>query len=164
MENHGRELSYTLGKKTDVPASRTRSHTAMVTNPQSNGGVTEASVLAALVDRIEKITVSKPSICKFEGDVTAAEGWLRQYERYASLQSMMPRQQADALAFHISGIALTWYTSLVVYQAGLVSHTRRVPAKVPSVTAGTLAGGNSVTCTNANSNRDSQLLTLRLSC
>ena len=64
-------------------------------------------MLAALVDRIKNIAVNTED----RRDVTAAEGWLRQYERYASLESMPPRQQTDALSFLMSGIALTWYNT-----------------------------------------------------
>ena len=47
--------------------------------------------------------------------MVTSDGWLQQYERYARaarLQDTNDQQKADAFAFHVSGLTLTWHQSL----------------------------------------------------
>ena len=90
-----------MGKETDFPASQTRSHTTThsnmePTNSQSASVITKATVLTALVQRLENVAVSalRPgyTIWPFDGDLTEAKGWLEKFERYARLQNMNRRQ------------------------------------------------------------------------
>ena len=111
-----------MGKKTDVPASRTRSRTSakskMATNSDRATGAIEAGitvdVLTALVDQMKNMAAPRPgySVETFTGDMVTSDSWLEQYERYARLQNMTDQQKADAFAFHVSGLALTWHQSL----------------------------------------------------
>ena len=111
-----------MGKKTDVPASRTRSHTSATVKMATNSdratdameaGIT-ADVITALVDQMKNMAAPRPgySVETFTGDMVTSDSWLEQYERYARLQNMSDKQKADAFAFHVSGLALTWHQSL----------------------------------------------------
>ena len=111
-----------MGKKTDVPASQTRSHTSaklkMSTNSDRATGAMKADitadVLTALVEQMQNMAAPRPgfSVETFKGDMVTSDSWLEQYESYARLQNMNDKQKADAFAFHVSGIALTWHQSL----------------------------------------------------
>ena len=68
-----------MGKETDFPASRTRSHTTThynmePTNTQIASVITEATMLTALVQKLEHIALSAPrpgyTIQPFDGDLT----------------------------------------------------------------------------------------------
>ena len=111
-----------MGKKTDVPASRTRSHTSATVKMATNSdratdameaGIT-ADVITALIDQMKNMAAPRPgySVETFTGDMVTSDRWLEQYERYARLQNMNDKQKADAFAFHVSGLALTWHQSL----------------------------------------------------
>ena len=80
-----------MDKETDAPGSQTRSHTMTQsnmepTNSQSAGVITEATVLTALVQKLENVAVSAPrpgyTIWPFVGDLTETKGWLEKFECY----------------------------------------------------------------------------------
>ena len=92
----------------------------MATNSDRATGAIEAGitvdVLTARVDQMKNMAAPRPgySVETFTGDMVTSDSWLEQYERYryARLQNMTDKQKADAFAFHVSGLALTWHQSL----------------------------------------------------
>ena len=74
------------------------------------------AAIGEMVDRLDKVSVNtaRPTytVKAFVGDGEDVVAWLANFERYARLQNLVENQCADAFAFHVSGIAETWYATL----------------------------------------------------
>ena len=84
-------------------------------NDTTTGGDIVAAI-GEMVDRLDKVAVNtaRPTytVKAFGGAGEDVVAWLANFERYARLQNLVGNQCADAFAFHVSGIAETWYATL----------------------------------------------------
>ena len=74
------------------------------------------AAIGEMVDKLDKVSVNtaRPAytVKAFVGAGEDVVAWLANFERYARLQNLVGNQCADAFAFHVSGIAETWYATL----------------------------------------------------
>lgn len=113
--------------KTDGPAQNTRGKkniAGMASPPIENPDMQQENIdgdgLVAAVDgmieKLQKVSFSAARtnyvVTTFDGKTNDGENWMKQFERYARLQQLTIDQYADAFAFHVKGIALTWYDTL----------------------------------------------------
>ena len=68
------------------------------------------------MDKLDKVSMNtaRPTytVMAFVGAGEDVVAWLANFERYARLQNLVGNQCADAFAFHVAGIAETWYATL----------------------------------------------------
>ena len=89
-------------------------------NPEMQQENVDGDGLVAAVDgmieKLQKVSFSAARtnyvVTTFDGKTNDGENWMKQFERYARLQQLTEAQYADAFAFHVKGIALTWYDTL----------------------------------------------------
>ena len=85
------------------------------TTAHTTGGDMVAAI-GEMVDRLDKVAVNtaRPTytVKALVGAGEDVVAWLANFERYARLQNLVGNQCADAFAFHVSGIAETWYDTL----------------------------------------------------
>ena len=74
------------------------------------------AAIGEMVDKHDKVSMNttRPTytVKAFVGAGEDVVAWLANFERYARLQNLVGNQCADAFAFHVSGIAETWYATL----------------------------------------------------
>ena len=102
-----------------TPAAPGNSDDAAETDNNLRNDTTGGDIVAAIgemVDRLDKVAVNtaRPTytVKAFGGAGEDVVAWLANFERYARLQNLVGNQCADAFAFHVSGIAETWYATL----------------------------------------------------
>ena len=106
-----------------TPAEQSDPMPTMGTAPNSNENQVSQEVNGAMITAIEGIVTklqqvavgaTNPSytINKLTGIGENVDEWLEHFERHARLQQLTVSQYCDAFAFHVTGVAETWFFTL----------------------------------------------------
>ena len=94
-------------------------------SPMAHGAGEEiVATMAGIVDKLQQVAVgvgvAHPSyaVSKFDGVSEDVEMWLQKFERHARLQYLHAENYVDAFAFHVTGVAETWFLTLPASQLG----------------------------------------------
>ena len=92
-------------------------------SPMAHGAGDEiVATMAGIVDKLQQVAVgvgaAHPSyaVSKFDGVSEDVEMWLQKFERHARLQYLHAENYVDAFAFHVTGVAETWFLTLPASQ------------------------------------------------
>ena len=81
---------------------------------QINGAMITA--IEGIVTKLQQVAVGPTnpsySISKLTGIGENVDEWLEHFERHARLQQLAVTQYCDAFAFHVTGVAETWFFTL----------------------------------------------------
>ena len=84
--------------------------------PEHVAGDGLAAAMDVMIAKLQQVSVTaaRPNyvVTSFNSTTNDVENWLQQFEQYAKLQQLTSDQYADAFAFHVTGIAQTWYVTL----------------------------------------------------
>ena len=92
-------------------------------SPMAHGAVEEiVATMAGIIDKLQQVAVgvgaAHPSyaVSKFDGVSEDVEMWLQKFKRHARLQYLHTENYVDAFAFHVTGVAETWFLTLPASQ------------------------------------------------
>lgn len=102
-ENYNLRSQKTITIQPSSPARRSGLHQLQQQQPEPE---------AVQMDIFDMALHSTVTMEAFSGTGTDPKKWMSWYERYASLSNLKDERVAQALPFHLKGVARTWYDSL----------------------------------------------------
>ena len=104
------------GPAKNLRGTKQRSMASAKTSEAPSEYVTGDELIAAMDVMIAKLQQVSFTAAQLNYVMTSFNGntndWLQQFKRCARVQQLTSDQYADAFAFHVTGIAQTWYVTL----------------------------------------------------